>query len=92
MENQGIAKAVFSSGFITSFVPGIVMAQLFAQMSLLALPIYSYLGEDYSPELLASQFEHLVALSIDRSDQKWKEIEWLTKTSPKNSNKECFES
>ena len=33
-----------------------------------------YLGEDYSSELLASPFQHLVALSIDRSDQKWKEI------------------
>ena len=74
MEKHGIAKAIFSEGFMTSFIPGIVMAQLFAQMSLLALPIHSYLGEDYSPELLATQFEHLVVLSIDRNDQKWKEI------------------
>ena len=74
MEKHGIAKAIFSEGFMTSFVPGIVMAQLFAQMSLLALPIHSYLGEEYSSELLASQFEHLVVLSIDRSDQNWKEI------------------
>ena len=71
MEKHGIAKAIFSEGFMTSFVPGIVMAQLFAQMSLLALPITSYLGDEYSPAILASQFEHLVVLS---SNQNWKEI------------------
>ena len=74
-EKHGMAKAVFSEAFLTDFVPGIVMAMLFGQLSAMAYPLRAVLGDEYSPELLASQFEHLIVISIDRSSKEWKEID-----------------
>ena len=38
-EKHGMAKAVFSEAFLTDFVPGIVMALLFGQLSAMAYPL-----------------------------------------------------
>ena len=44
LNKHGLAKAGFSMAFLTDFIPGAVMAILFAQMALLALPVRSILG------------------------------------------------
>ena len=66
MEKHGLLTATFSRAFLTDFIPGIVMAKIFGQMFLLALPIKSILGSEYSPQKVASQVEYMVVLSIQR--------------------------
>ena len=52
----------------TVLIGGIVMAKIFGQMFLLALPIKSILGSEYSPQKVASQVEYMLVLSIQRLD------------------------
>ena len=59
-QKQGLVKAGLSKAFMTDFVPGIVMALLFGQMILLALPIRMALGDSYSPAVAATQVERLL--------------------------------
>ena len=59
-QKQGLVKAGLSKAFMTDFVPGVVMALLFGQMILLALPIRLALGDSYSPAKAATQVERLL--------------------------------
>ena len=78
----GIQKAFLSGAFVTSFVPGIVMLLLYAQLTLLAYPIQMGLASyyssdgDYSPQTKATQIEKLiVAGSEERTVSEWKQID-----------------
>ena len=70
-EKQGIVKAGFSWAFFTDFVPGIVMSFIFGQLGLLALPIRAVLGDEYSEESMASQYEEAILVSRDG----WEDLE-----------------
>jgi hypothetical protein len=81
-DKYGIQNAFLSGAFITSFVPGIVMLLLYAQLTLLAYPIQmglaSYYSDDgdYSPQTKATQIEKLiVAGSEERTVAEWKTID-----------------
>lgn len=81
-DKYGIQKAFLSGAFITSFVPGIVMLLLYAQLTLLAYPIQMGLASyyssdgDYSPQTKATQIEKLiVAGSQERTVEEWKTID-----------------
>merc|ERR1711994_875417 len=78
----GIQKAFFSSAFVTSFVPGLVMLTLYAQLTLLTYPIQMGLASyytpdgDYSPQSKATQIEKLIVVgSEDRKVSEWKKLD-----------------
>ena len=78
----GIQKAILSGAFVTSFVPGITMLLLYAQLALLAYPVQMGLASyyssdgDYSLQTKATQIEKLiVAGSEDRTVSQWKNID-----------------
>jgi hypothetical protein len=59
---HGLIKAGMSKAFFTDLVPGLVMAVLFGQLVLLALPLRLALGDAYSPAVAAGQVERLVVV------------------------------
>ena len=69
-KKQGLVKAGLSKAFMTDFIPGIVMALLFGQMILLALPIRLALGDSYSPAVAATQVERLL---VTGKQVKWEQ-------------------
>merc|ERR1712001_213445 len=78
----GIQKAFLSGAFITSFVPGVVMLLLYAQLTLLAYPIQMGLASyysadgDYSLQTKATQIEKLIVVgSEERTTVEWKRID-----------------
>jgi len=75
LKHHGLVKAALSTAFLTDFIPGVVMSLLFGQLGALALPIRAVLGDEYSPEMQASQFETLIVTSNERTDQDWKNID-----------------
>ena len=54
-EKKGFMAAIADQGFMIDAVPGIVMALLFGQMQLLALPVKASLGDSYDPSKLVEQ-------------------------------------
>ena len=68
---HGLLKAGFSWAFFTDFVPGIVMSAIFGQLDLLALPIRAVLGDEYSEESVASQYEDAILVS----NNSWEDLE-----------------
>lgn len=52
---EGFMAAIADQGFMIDAVPGIVMAILFGQMQLLALPVLASLGDTYDPSKLVEQ-------------------------------------
>ena len=70
-QKQGLVKAGLSKAFMTDFIPGIVMALIFGQMILLALPIRLALGDSYSPTVAATQVERLLVAS---KQVKWEQV------------------
>ena len=81
-DKYGIQKAFLSGAFITSFIPGIVMLLLYAQLTLLAYPIQMGLASyysadgDYSPQTKATQIEKLILFGEEeRSVEDWKAID-----------------
>lgn len=73
-ENHGVVKAGLSTAFLTDLIPGVVMSILFGQLASLALPLRAVLGDEYSPDKMASQFEHLVVTSNKNSVEEWTEV------------------
>ena len=73
-DNHGIVKAGLSPAFLTDFIPGVVMSILFGQLASLALPFRAVLGDEYSPDKMASQFEHLLVTSNKKSVEDWTEV------------------
>lgn len=71
---HGLAKALLSNAFLTDLVPGVVMFLLCGQLQLLALPVRSVCGDDYTPELMVEQ---LVVLVPTKSGGKlnWEELD-----------------
>ena len=67
-KKQGLVKAGLSKAFLTDLIPGLVMALLFGQMILLALPLRMALGDSYSPSMVATQVERLIVVG--------KEVKW----------------
>ena len=74
LENHGIVKAGLSAAFLTDFIPGVVMSLLFGQLASLALPLRAVLGDEYSLDKMASQFEDLVVTSNKKSVEDWTEV------------------
>ena len=74
-DNHGLVKAGLSAAFLTDFIPGVVMSLLFGQLASLALPIRAVLGDEYSPKMMASQFEELVISSNKTSAEEWTEVD-----------------
>ena len=70
-QKQGLVKAGLSKAFMTDFIPGIVMALIFGQMILLALPIRLALGDSYSPTVAATQVERLL---VAGKQVKWEQV------------------
>ena len=70
-QKQGLVKAGLSKAFMTDFIPGIVMALIFGQMILLALPIRLALGDSYSPTVTATQVERLL---VAGKQVKWDQV------------------
>ena len=58
-QRHGAVKAFMSEAFLTSAIPGVVMAWLFGQMSLMAAPLQAALGNEYDDE---TQFEEVVII------------------------------
>lgn len=54
-EKGGFMAAIADQGFMIDAVPGVVMAILFGQMQLLALPVLASLGDSYDPTKLVEQ-------------------------------------
>lgn len=63
---HGLSKALLSNAFLTDLVPGFVMFLLCGQLQLLALPVRSVCGDDYTPELLVEQLVVLVPTKLGR--------------------------
>jgi len=74
-KNHGMMKACLSGAFLTDFIPGVVMSVLFGQLASMALPIRAVLGDEYSPDKLASQFEELVVTSNKTEVNEWREVD-----------------
>ena len=70
-QKQGLVKAGLSKAFMTDFIPGIVMALIFGQMILLALPLRLALGDSYSPAVAATQVERLL---VAGKQVKWDQV------------------
>lgn len=71
---HGLIKALLSNAFITDLVPGIVMFLLCGQLQLLALPVRSVCGDDYTPELMIEQLVVLVPTNAAR-ELRWEELD-----------------
>ena len=74
-DNHGLVKAGLSAAFLIDFIPGVVMSLLFGQLASLALPIRAVLGDEYSPKMVASQFEELVVSSNKTSAEDWTDVD-----------------
>ena len=74
---HGLIKAGLSKAFLTDFIPGIVMSIIFSQLALLALPLRLALGDEYSEDSQATQYEQLILAT--KSD--WEDIDGIIATS-----------
>lgn len=74
---HGLVKALFSNAFLTDLIPGVVMFGLFLQLQLLALPVKSIGGEEYTPELMVEQVVLLTPPAAASSSQPiaWRKID-----------------
>ncbi len=74
---HGLVKALFSNAFLTDLIPGVVMFGLFLQLQLLALPVKSVGGEEYTPELMVEQVVLLTPPVAASSSQPiaWRKID-----------------
>jgi hypothetical protein len=70
---HGLLKAILSNAFFTDLVPGVVMFGLFLQLQLLALPVKSIGGEEYTPELMVEQV--VLFTPPSRKPIKWERID-----------------
>ena len=70
-QKHGLVKAGFSGAFFTDFVPGIVMSVVFGQLGLLALPVRAVLGDEYSADSVASQYEEAILVTSEA----WEDLE-----------------
>jgi hypothetical protein len=74
-DKHGLVKAGLSAAFLVDFIPGVVMSLLFGQLASMALPLRAVLGDEYSPTMLASQFEELVVISNKTSAEDWNDVD-----------------
>ena len=62
---HGLVKAGLSKAFLTDFIPGIVMSSIFSQLGLMAMPLRFSLGDEYSEEDEATQYEQVILATKD---------------------------
>ena len=73
-KKEGVGKALFTTSFLTDFIPGVVMSFLFGQLALLAAPIKlsgGYSDGSYSKKALKTQKERLII--FERQSRKIKD-------------------
>ena len=78
-KKEGVGKALFTTSFLTDFIPGVVMSFLFGQLMLLAAPIKlssGYSDGSYSKKTLETQKETLIIFEKQsRKIKEWKEMD-----------------
>eukprot|EP00026_Physarum_polycephalum_P000921 Phypoly_transcript_00922.p1 GENE.Phypoly_transcript_00922~~Phypoly_transcript_00922.p1 ORF type:complete len:1281 (-),score=247.58 Phypoly_transcript_00922:48-3377(-) len=87
---HGIAKALFSNAFLTDLVPGLVMFFIFLQLQLLALPVKSVGGAEYTAELMVEQVVILTPPNSSHSTIKWRKIDTRIQAQQVVSDKGLF--
>ena len=71
-EKHGVKAALFSPAFATSLVPGVLMAGMFSQLALLAVPLKYTLGDSYDASTL---HEEVVLFSPEASKVEWRRFD-----------------
>ena len=78
-KKEGVGKTLFTTSFLTDFIPGVVMSFLFGQLALLAAPIKlsgGYSDGCYSKKTLKTQKERLIIFEKQsRKIKDWTELD-----------------